>query len=241
LLGYPDAALGDIDRALKDAREVGQATTLMFALYWAAVVHTLRGNYAAANTHVEELIAVEEKIGAPYLKALGVIHQGIILALTGRASDAVELLNSGMTAYRATRATLSLPTHFANLARAYANLGQFQEAWRCIGEAMNAMETNKAKGSEGEIFATAGEIALMSPEPDVEKAEAYFERALSINRERKTKSPELRTAMRMARLWRDQGKRKQAHDLLAPVYGWFTEGFDTLLLKEAKALLDELA
>jgi predicted ATPase len=86
----------------------------------------------------------------------------------------------------------------------------------------------------------AGEIALMSPQPDAAKAEAYFERALVVARKQQAKSWELRTAMSMARLWRDQGKRDEARDLLAPVYGWFTEGFDTLDLKEAKALLDEL-
>ena len=86
----------------------------------------------------------------------------------------------------------------------------------------------------------AGEIALKSPKPDAAKAEAYFERALAVAREQRAKSWELRAAMSMARLWRDQGKRQQAHDLLAPVYGWFTEGFDTLDLKEAKALLEQL-
>ena len=87
---------------------------------------------------------------------------------------------------------------------------------------------------------TAGDIALMLPEPDLAKAEAYFERALAVARQQQAKSWELRAAMSMARLWRDQGKRDEARDLLAPVYGWFTEGFDTLDLKEAKALLDEL-
>jgi predicted ATPase len=87
----------------------------------------------------------------------------------------------------------------------------------------------------------AGEIALKSPEPDAAKAEAYFERALAVARQQQAKSWELRVAMSMARLWRDQGKRDEARDLLAPVYGWFTEGFDTLDLKQAKTLLEELA
>ena len=94
---------------------------------------------------------------------------------------------------------------------------------------------------EAEVHRIAGDIALKSPEPDAAKAEAYFERALSVARKQQAKSWELRAAMSMARLWRDQGKREEARDLLAPVYGWFTEGFDTLDLKEAKALLDELS
>ena len=103
------------------------------------------------------------------------------------------------------------------------------------------VETTKEKWYEAEIHRIAGEIALMSPEPDAVKAEAYFERALAVARAQQAKSWELRAAMSLARLWRDQGKRDEARDLLAPVYGWFTEGFDTLDLKEAKALLDALA
>ena len=120
-------------------------------------------------------------------------------------------------------------------------IGQFDDARRCIGEAMTAMETTKETWCEAEVNRIAGEIALLSPEPDVEKAEAYFERALAVAREQQAKSWELRAAMSMARLWRDQGKRHQARDLLAPVYGWFTQGFDTLDLNEAKRLLGELA
>ena len=103
------------------------------------------------------------------------------------------------------------------------------------------MQTTNESWYEADIHRVAGEIALKSPEPDPAKAEAYFERALAIAREQKAKSWELRAATSKARLWRDQGNRQQAHDLLAPVYGWFTEGFDTLDLKEAKALLEELA
>jgi predicted ATPase len=106
---------------------------------------------------------------------------------------------------------------------------------------MTAIETTKETWCEAEVNRIAGEIALMSLEPDAAKAEAYFERALAVARAQQAKSWELRAAMSMARLWRDQGKRQQARKLLAPVYGWFTEGFDTRDLKEAKALLEELA
>jgi len=127
------------------------------------------------------------------------------------------------------------------LARAYAEVGQCDEAWRRIGEAMAAVETTKERWCEADIHRAAGEITLKSGEPNAGKAEAYFEHALTIARQQQGKAWELRAAMSMARLWRDQGKRQQAHDLLAPVYNWFTEGFDTLDLKEAKALLANLA
>jgi predicted ATPase len=103
------------------------------------------------------------------------------------------------------------------------------------------MEASGETWYEAEVNRVAGEIALKAPKPDAAKAQAYFDRALSISRLQQVKSLELRAAMSMARLWRDQGKREEARALLAPVYGWFTEGFDTLDLKEAKKLLDELA
>ena len=168
------------------------------------------------------------------------LDQGCLLVLTGKASDAVQMITSGIIAYRSTGSTLWMPLYLSYLAKAYAELGQFDDAWRCIGEAMTAMETTKEKWCEAEVNRIAGEIALLSPEPDAAKAQAYFERSLAVARQQQAKSWELRAAMSLARLWRDQGKPQQARELLAPVYGWFTEGFDTLDLKEAKALLDEL-
>ena len=167
--------------------------------------------------------------------------QGWLWALTGKAAEAVQMLNSGMSAWRSTGATLFAPTQWSSLAAAHANLGQFDDAQRSISEAMTAMETSKETWFDAEVNRMAGVIALMSPEPDATKAEAYFERSLAVARQQQAKSWELRAAMSMARLWRDQGKRDEARELLAPVYGWFTEGFDTLDLKEAKALLDDLA
>jgi len=112
---------------------------------------------------------------------------------------------------------------------------------RCIGETLTAIETTKEKWWEAEVYRVAGEIALLSVEPDAATAEAYFERGLTVARQQQAKSWELRAAMSLARLWRDQGKVQQARELLAPVYGWFTEGFETRDLKEAKELLEALA
>jgi predicted ATPase len=167
-------------------------------------------------------------------------HRGCVFALTGKASDAVQVITSGITASRSTGATVWMPFYLSCLARAHADLGKFDDAWRRIGEATTAMETAGERWCEAEIHRVAGEIALLSSKPDAAKAEAYFERALSLARAQQAKSWELRAAMSMARLWRDQGKRDAARDLLAPIYGWFTEGFDTLDLKEAKVLLEEL-
>jgi predicted ATPase len=241
LLGYPEAALRDADDALKGAREIGQAATLMYALSFAPALYTFCGDHVAATAQAQELVALAEDKGSPYWKGLGLIERGSAMARNGRASDATEMLISGTAAVRKTGQTFNMPFWLPHLARAHAELGQFEEAWRCIGEAMTEAETTKQTWCEAEVHRVAGEIALKSPEPDATKAQAYFERALSVARAQDAKSWELRTATSLARLWHDQGKHQQAQDLLAPIYGWFTEGFDTLDLKEAKAVLDEFA
>ena len=242
IFGHPDAALADAEHALKDAREIGQAATLMYALFHTAYFAYFHcRNYAATNALLHELIALADEKGAAFWKAGGEMLQGCVLAFTGKPSDAVHTITTGLGAWRSTGATLFIPGHLSCLARALAELGQLEDAWRCVGEAMTAIETTKETWCEAEVNRIAGEIALMSPEPDAAKAEAYFERALAVARQQQAKSWELRAAMSLARLWRDQGKVQQARELLAPVYGWFTEGFDTRDLKEAKALLEELA
>jgi len=133
-----------------------------------------------------------------------------------------------------------MPFYLPHLARAHAELGQFEAARRRDWRSGDNGGNDQGKWCEAEIHRTAGEIALMSPEPEAAQAQAHFERAIAIARAQQAKSWELRAATSLARLWRDQGKRQQARDLLAPTYGWFTEGFDTGDLKEPKALLDEL-
>jgi class 3 adenylate cyclase/predicted ATPase len=240
-LGYPEAALTDADHALGDAREIGHAITLMSALALTSITHIQCGNYEKANALNDELTVLADETGSSFWKALGMAQRGMLFALTGRAADTVHTITSALTAWRSTGSTAFVPSYLPYLASAHAEIGQLDDAWRCIREATTAIETTNERLSEAEIHRTAGEIALKSPAPDPTKAESYFERALAVARQQQTKSWELRAAMSMARLWRDQGKRDEARDLLAPVYGWFTEGFDTRDLKEAKALLDELA
>ena len=177
----------------------------------------------------------------PFWRVNGSLYQGSLFALTGDASNAVEMITSGINAVRPTGVTAWMPRWLSYLAIAHANLGQIDDALRCIGEAISTIETTKERWFEAETNRTAGEIAMRSPEPDAAKAEAYFERALAVARRQQAKSLELRATMSLARLWRDQGKPQQARELVAPVFGGFTEGFDTLDLKEAKALLQELA
>jgi predicted ATPase len=163
------------------------------------------------------------------------------LHLTGKAEDAVQIIASGISEMRSAGGTVYAPLFLSYAARAYADIGQFDHAWRCADEAIDAVQTTKEKVWEADIRRIAGEIALKSPEPDAAKAQAYFEHALAVARQQQAKSWELRAATSLARLWRDQGKPQRARELLAPVYGWFTEGFNTRDLQEAKALLDKLA
>jgi class 3 adenylate cyclase/predicted ATPase len=241
LLGYPEAALADAEQAVKHGREISQAATLMYALYFGRCTHFHCGVYAAVNAQLDELVALVDEKGAEGWKGTPTSLQGCVLAVTGKAADAVHMINSGIAAFRSVGGTLFEPLFLSYLAGAHANLGQFDEAWRRMGEAMSMIETAKESWFEAEANRIAGEIALQSPQSDFAKAQAHFERALAVARHQQAKSWELRAAMSMARLWRDQGKRDEARELLAPVYGWFTEGFDTRDLKEAKALLEELA
>ena len=241
MLGYPEAALTDAKDAVRDGRETGQAASLMFALYVTAIVHILRGEYSIATALARELFALAEEKSALLWKASGMIYEGCVLAETGKPSEGIEMLTAGIAEYRSTGATVFMTFFLSSLTRAYAELGRLGDAWRCIAEATTVVETSKECLFRVEIDRLAGEIALKSSEPDRPKAEAHLERALSVARSQQAKSWELRAAMSMARLWRDQGKRDEARKLLAPVYGWFTEGFHTRDLKEAKALLDELA
>jgi predicted ATPase len=239
ILGYPEAALADADNAVKDARDIQQAATLMFALQMTAVPLIQCGIYAPTNAAVDELVALSAKKDAPYWKAQGILLRGCLSGLTDRADEAVQTIKSGIADFRSTGSTVFVPWHLTNLARAYLAIGQTEEAWRCVGDAISIVETTEERWCEADVYRLAGEIALLSP-ANQPKAEALMGRAISIARQQQAKSWELRAGMSLARLWRDQGKAGQARELLAPVYGWFAEGFDTRDLKDAKALLEEL-
>jgi predicted ATPase len=139
------------------------------------------------------------------------------LGTAAKASDAVDVLTSGIAAWRSTGATVYTPWFLSNLAKAHADLSQLDDAWRCIDEAITTTDRTKEMWSEAEVHRIAGEIALKLPEPDATKAETYFNHALAVARQQQAKSWELRAAMSLARLWRDQGKKGEARELLAPV------------------------
>ena len=173
-LGYPEAALADAEQALQYAREVSQAPSLMFALLYTSITYSFCANYAVAKALADELVALGDETGATFWKAAGIAFQGSVLSLTGQAADAVHTITSGITAWRSMGGTVFSPWWLSCLARAYAELSRYDDAWRCIGEAMTLVETTKERWCEAEVYRMAGEIALLSSELDAAKAEALF-------------------------------------------------------------------
>jgi class 3 adenylate cyclase/predicted ATPase len=240
-LGYPDGGRQDTERALQEARQIGHAATLLFALTVTWLTQLFCGNFRDAIAQADEAVAVGGEKGAVFWKGVGMMFKACASALVGDAADGAQTITSSIAFFRSTGATVLLPFIQSCLARAHAASGEFDDAWQSIDTATTMLETSGERWCEAEVHRTAGEIALMLPAPDDTKAQAYFERALEISRAQQARSWELRAATSLARLWRNQGRRADAHDLLAPVFGWFIEGFDTRDLREAKALLDALS
>jgi predicted ATPase len=167
------------------------------------------------------------------------MFRGWVMVKNGDVAEGVSLLHSGWTAYRATGAQAWVPYYIALLAGACEIAGQIDEALAQLGDALRIVETTGERWFEAEIYRQKGWLLLRQGHTDA--AEELYRIALGIAREQQAKLWELRAAVSLARLRRDQSRRAAARDLLAPIYGWFTEGFDTPDLKEAKALLDELA
>jgi len=168
----PHFVIGYADRAVKHARNTGQAAFLMYALEHAWLVNLLCGNYEATNARADELFSLADEKSSLFWKAGGTIARGGAFALKGSAAEAVETITSGLAAWRATGSTMWLPLYMSHLASAYAGLGQFREAWHCIGEAIDTIATTKERWFEAEVNRAAGEIALKLPEEDAVKAEA---------------------------------------------------------------------
>jgi predicted ATPase len=241
LLGHPEAALNDANEALKQARDVGQIATFLYALTRIAWFHLVVGNYDTAAAQTQELLAVTEDMEGSYWTAAATMLQGCLFALRGDGAPAIDMITSGIAASRLTGWNLlRMPWYLSCLASAHMAIGQLDDAKRYICEAMNAMVTTKESWQESDIVRIAGDLELMSTAPNIGNAQAYYERSLMRAREQKAKSWELRAATGLARLWRDQGKRQEARDILAPVYDWFTQGLNTPDLIVAKRLIDEL-
>jgi predicted ATPase len=164
--------------------------------------------------------------------------RGWALAVTGHRGEGITQIQQGLAAYRATGAAAYRPYHLALLAEVFTKMGQTTEGLEALAEALATLAKSRARWWEAELYRLRGELLLQHTAAQPVEAQACFQQALAVARRQQAKSLELRAAMSLARLWRHQGKRTEAHQLLVKVYGWFTEGFDTADLQEAKALLE---
>jgi predicted ATPase len=240
-LGYPDQALARSHEAVTLAQQVAHPYSLSFALCWAAVFHQLRREMGATQEHAAATISLATAQGFPYLIAYGSPIRGWALAQQGQANEGIEQFHQGLIAFRATGAEIWRPYFLALLAEAHSMIGEPGTGLTVLTEALTVVDTTGARWYEPELYRLKGALLLQQSSDNQTDAETCFQHALEIARTQQAKSFELRAATSLARLWQQQGKRQEAHDLLAPVYNWFTEGFDTADLKDAKAVLDELA
>ena len=238
-LGFPDQALARSSAAIAEARRLARPLSLPMSLANGATVLSLVGDTAALDERADELVAVATEQGFPLWRAFGTIYCGWVKAKNGGVAEGISLLRSGLAAYRATRGELWMPHFVALLAGACEIAGQIEEGLTLLDDALQIAERTGERWFAAELHRHKGQLLLRQGHS--EAAEELYRKALSIALEQEAKLWELRAAVSLARLRRDQGRRAEARDLLAPVYGWFTEGFDTADLKDAKALLDHLA
>ena len=240
LLGYPDQALAMSESNLSYARQLGYAFNLALAMMWVYYTRMLRREYRAGKEQAEQLLELASKHGISDCIVAAKAQCALAKSHLGVSSDqTLAEVRQCMGDYRAKWDKFVVPYNLGTLARAVAAAGRSDAALSVIAEAL-ALDTDEC-WSEAELQRLDGEIRLtVGGAGAASDAEACFERSLDIARRQGARSWELRTVTSLAGLWRDQGKRQQAHDLLAPVYGWFTEGFDTADLKDARAMLEEL-
>ena len=240
LLGYPRQALQRSQDALTLAQEQSHPFTLSLTLATVAVLQQWRRERQAALAHVKASLALATEHGFPYLQAVGIVLQGWALTRGGQVGEGMVQMRQGLDELRAMGAEVLRPYLLALLAEVCGRSGQIKAGLDMLEEALVTAENHTERFNEADLHRLKGELLLRQCEGARCKAEACFQRALDIARHQQAKSLELRAATSLARLWQQQGKRDDARQLLAEVYGWFTEGFDAADLQEAKALLDAL-
>jgi class 3 adenylate cyclase/predicted ATPase len=240
VLGYPEQALRQSRASLRLAEELSHPLSLAFAHHFMARIHQHRGEGQLAYEHAERAIAISTKQGFPARKAVGTILRGWALAAQGQHDAGIAQMRQGLGDSEAMEAgVVTRPYFLTLLAETYAQMSQIDAGLQVVGEAMATV--SRGQDYEAELYRLKGELLLAQSVKNDTEAESCFHHALDIARRQQAKSWELRAATSLARLWQSQDKRQDASALLAPVYGWFTEGFDTADLQEAKALLEELA
>jgi predicted ATPase len=233
LLGYPDQAL-----AL--AQQLAHPVSVTIARYWAAALHHFRREASPTQTHAEAAMTIATARGFPQLLARAMPLRGWALAADGHGEEGIMQIQEGLAIFQATGVARDRPYHLALLAEVCAQGGQTTAGLEALAEALVTLPKSGVRWWEAEVHRVRGELLRQSAVAQPGEAAACFQQALTVARRQQAKSLELRAAMSLSRLWQQQGKRAEAHALLAPIYSWFTEGFDTADLQEAKVLLEEL-
>jgi adenylate cyclase len=239
-LGHPDQAMGHYVEGLALTRKLAHPLSEAWALLSAAMVHQLRGEPKAVQKHAEAAAAIAEERGFALYVGWTSVLRSWALGEQEPSAEAIAVMLEGLDAARATGASAWTPYYLALLASTHGRLGQPQEGLVAVTEALDHVARTGERCWEAELNRLQGQLLLQEDLANQAEAEACFHRAIEIAQSQKARSWELRAATSQARFWHDQGKPDDARDLLAPIYDWFTEGFDTADLRDAKALLDAL-
>jgi len=241
LLGYPDQALRRSQEACTLAEDLAHPFTLAYAFATLAMFHQYRRDREEARRHAEAATRICREQGLPYWLGIGLILQSWAGATRPQPAEQIPAIYEGIAIYRAMESALWLPYFLTLQAETYGEAGQPDAGLCFLDEARTVMDSTQERFYEAEVHRVQGELVLAQAADQYALAETCFQQALAIARRQQAKSWELRAAMSLSRLWQQQGKHTEARALLAPVYSWFTEGFDTADLHEAKALLNALA
>jgi predicted ATPase len=240
LLGYPAQALARLHDALALAHALSHAYSLAFAQWLAAIVYQFCRDVPAEHEQAEAAVVFSTEQRFPLWEAGGMSMRGWALAIQGQGEAGLAQVHQGIAAVRAPEEVLLVPYLCTLLAEVCAHLGHTEGGLQALAEAHTLIEQHEERWWEAEVYRLRGVLFLRQPGTPQAEAEAWLQRALDVARRQEAKSLELRAAMSLSRLWQQQGKQAEARALLAPLYAWFTEGFDTADLQEAKTLLDEL-
>jgi predicted ATPase len=241
LLGYPDQALKRANEAVEFTQALSHPLTLAGVEFFLGIVQQYRREARATQKAAERAIALSAEHGFTFWLAVATILRGWAMAQQGVNEEGIAQMEEGLAAFRATRAEISRPHWLSLLAEACIESGRLNDGLSVLAEALAGVKETEGRKYEAEIHRLKGELLLRQDDSNAAEAQTCFERAIEIARKQGAKSWELRATTSLARLLRDNGRRDEARAILAEIYGWFTEGFDTADLKDAKALLDERA
>jgi predicted ATPase len=240
-LGYPAQAILRSQEAVALAQALAHPYSLAVAQQFAAFLQYRCREVSAVRAQAEALLTLATAQGFPLWVGYGICWQHWALAVQGQGEVDLAQMQQGLTAILAIGQTIARPVCLVLLAEAAGYVGQVAAGLRLLAEALEAVEASERRELLAEAYRLQGAFLLRQAVPEVTQAEACFQQALAVARRQQARSYELRAAVSLSRLWQQQGKRQEAFALLVPIYGWFTEGFDTADLQEARALLDALA